>query len=130
MEDRHLAYRIYNDDTNDLIANIYVSDSGEYSTELLSKSKDIPVLFGWPIMGSRPNPESKYILAFLQYRVIPSNRDMLGSILEANHIRFIQMPGFKRYLDNQIVLDYLVLNDDRHFSNLGLMVGKTRECKV
>lgn len=86
MEDRHLAYVIYNDDTNDLIANIYVSDSGEYSTELLSKSKDIPVLFGWPIPGSRPNPESKYILAFLQSRVIPPNRDMLKSILEANHI--------------------------------------------
>lgn len=42
----------------------------------------------------------------------------------------IQVPGFKRYIDNQIILDYLVLNDDRHFGNLGLLAGKGGEYKI
>lgn len=36
--------------------------------------------------GSRPNPDSKVIEAFLKDRVIPENRDYLKHILEANGI--------------------------------------------
>lgn len=31
------------------------------------------------------------------------------------------VPGFKNYLDANMILDYIVVNDDRHLNNLGLL---------
>lgn len=31
------------------------------------------------------------------------------------------VPGFKNYLDANLLLDYIVINDDRHLNNLGLL---------
>lgn len=82
-----IVYRIYDDITNELIADIYFNDNtNEYRADLIKKSGYIPTLFGFPISGSRPNPKSEYIEAFLSSRVIPSNRDYIKEILQANNL--------------------------------------------
>lgn len=86
-----LAYQIYDDYTHLHVANIYYdSKTNEYRAELLTKI-NTPSIFnhyfdseGRAIFGAEPNPESKYILNWLQDRVIPENRDMLDEILHAN----------------------------------------------
>lgn len=90
-ETHGLAYQIYDDITNEHVANIYYDEhTDKYRAELLVKENS-PYLFNTFIqeegrfgIGERPNPNSKYILYFLQDRVIPENRDMLKEILEAN----------------------------------------------
>lgn len=82
-----LTYRIYDDTSNSLIANIYyTAETNYYRADLIKRDGHIPLLFGFPISGSRPNPKSEYIEAFLSSRVIPENRDCLKEILQANNI--------------------------------------------
>jgi hypothetical protein len=47
-----------------------------------------------------------------------------------NLINQIKVNGFKQYLDNMIILDYLILNDDRHFGNFGLLAKANNEWEI
>lgn len=85
---KQLAYQIYDDRTDELIADIYIHTDDTYSADLIKTTGVLPGIFGWPISGSKPHPESQYILAFLKGRVIPENRDMLDYILEVNNIPY------------------------------------------
>lgn len=82
-----LAYKIYDDTSNSLIANIYYTqETNTYRADLIKRDGYIPLLFGFPEIGSRPNPESQYIENFLSARVIPPNRDFLKEILHLNNL--------------------------------------------
>ena len=83
QSEKRLAYQIYNDTNNNLIANIYI-ENNVYTADLVSTEKPLPILFGFPEMGSRPNPKSEYIENFLADRVIPSNRQNIKQLLEMN----------------------------------------------
>ena len=81
------AYSIYEELTGSLVADIYYDkETDKYRAVLLWHEYPIPIMFGFPEWGSRPNPDSKVIEAFLKDRVIPENRDYLKHILEANGI--------------------------------------------
>lgn len=82
-----LKYQLIADDTNELVANIYYDESANtYSAELKHIVWDLPPLFGFPEVGSCPNPCSWAIENFLKSRVIPPNRDGLKYILQQNGI--------------------------------------------
>lgn len=83
--DYKLKYNIVHDITDEMIAHIYFNGT-KYRAELIQKSGDIPVLFGFPTAGTRPDPPSAAIEAFLKDRVIPENRDMLNYILRRNGV--------------------------------------------
>jgi hypothetical protein len=76
---------VFNDNTDEHICDL-VFDGKEYSAKLYSKGTDLPVMFGFPIAGTTPNPPSSAILDFLENRVIPPNRDYLKEILHQNGI--------------------------------------------
>lgn len=79
------TYEIWDDRTNEHIADIYYKDNN-YTAKLNKFTGYLPVLFGFPIAGTNTNPTSDAIENFLKDRVIPSNRDMLKEILHQNNI--------------------------------------------
>ena len=81
---QQLAYRIYNDITGQLVANLYLdSDTNVYSAELLQRSTSVPVMFLDLLHGGfDPSPSSQAIEAFLKSRVLPPNRQNIQQLLE------------------------------------------------
>ena len=88
---KKLAFEVYNDYTSKHIFDIYEDENTkEFSVRIIEKT-GLPTLLciiDWEnakvIQAARPNPDSECILAWLQDRVIPENRDYLKEILLAN----------------------------------------------
>lgn len=78
-----LSYRIINIANDDIIADIYYDvATQEYSADLISHSIDLPVMFGFPVSGTVPNPSSECIEAFLKSRVVPPTRMFIRETLQ------------------------------------------------
>ena len=82
---------MYNGLNGKHVCNFY-ENNGVYTAELFEK-EHIPTLFStWDaengrfIVGAEPNPDSIYILHWLEDRVLPPNRQGLKEVLAAHGI--------------------------------------------
>lgn len=82
-------YTIYNDETNNRVAEIYYDISSKEFTSKLLIAEEAPFIFsnfsetieGGIDVGGCPNPESDVLEVWLKDRVIPENRDLIKETL-------------------------------------------------
>jgi hypothetical protein len=78
MENKSIEYKIYNDNTNELAGLIHIEENNTYAEKY---ADNVPILFG--LFGEIEHPSESSIMAFIEGRVIPRDRQGLGEILKS-----------------------------------------------
>ena len=66
-------------------------------------------------------PDTELVTAFQMYNSLPQHsfQDVYGSLLQA--VEYWQVPGCHQFLDQMLIVDFLLANEDRHLNNFGFI---------
>ena len=66
-------------------------------------------------------PETELVTAFQLYSSLPrqSFQDLYENLVRA--LEFWQVPGYRQFLDQMLITDFLLANEDRHLNNFGFI---------